>query len=72
MIYLKTIKETICNELIIKNSRFITYLFKINSVDEEFCELGETIAEMEVTAEDLEEGGSFVEIYCIRYIDFQI
>ena len=34
---------------------------KINSVDEEFCELGETIAEMEVTAEDLEEGGSFVD-----------
>ena len=32
VIYLKTIKENINNELIIKNSRFITYLFKIVNV----------------------------------------
>lgn len=41
MIYLKTIKETICNELIIKNSRFITYLFKISSVDEAMDKISE-------------------------------
>lgn len=31
MIYLRTIKENIINEIIIKNSRFITLLFKINN-----------------------------------------
>ena len=41
MIYLKTIKEDMSNELIIKNSRFITYLFKVTSIDEIFAKLEE-------------------------------
>ena len=42
MICLKTIKENINNELIIKNSKFITYLFKVVSV----VEISNRIAEI--------------------------